>query len=176
MKKRTTTWCDGLALPPTKKMRPLAGRRLNWEALRRQAVEFDSPLTTEEFDLWKRGIIDPVDRMWAVDYLHAIETAVKKRDDVTLLAMLRADIPFPAFLAPALADAFAARATGKGQPGRATALTAVESSNIKSMFDQLFSVHKLRSPEAKARRRVIGWLADVKCVSVKTIERALRDD
>lgn len=133
----------------------------DWPALLARAQELDAPLTAEELELWKRGIIDGNARMWNVEYVHAAQRALEGRDREQLLAMMRAEIPIPAFLLPIVAS------LNEPHGGRPAQFTALEDRLNLQWFEKLTRFFGRSDTEALAE------LAQMRGVSKKTIERSL---
>lgn len=132
---------------------------IDWRQLLVRAEALDAPLTDRELSLWKDGTIDGNARVWNVEYVHAAQCAVEKHDPAQLFAMMAVEIPVPAFLLPIIAKVSAPEGR------RPLALTAVEDHGIRRSFERL-SGH---TTAAKAK----AWLAKLRGVSVRTIERSL---
>lgn len=133
---------------------------VDWAQMLELATELDRPLSEEELALWKRGLLDGNARMWNVDYVHATQSAIEKREPAQLMAMMNAGIPAPAFLLPAISRI--AMPTG----GRPIALTALEDRVIRSAFERMLA---LGFTESNAKRQ----LAERRGLSQKTIGRSL---
>ncbi|EPZ6106361.1 hypothetical protein [Pseudomonas aeruginosa] len=134
--------------------------KIEWAALLARAEKLDGPLTDEELSLWKRGLLDGNARMWNVDYVHAVQKAIEGHDREQLDAMLRAEIPIPAFLLPFLVPAHEGR--------RPAQFTALEDKINREMFDRSVRFMKVSAAEAKR------WIAGMRGAHVKTIERSLK--
>lgn len=134
--------------------------KTEWAALLARAEEADKPLTDEELTLWKRGLVDGNTRMWNVEYVHAVQRAIEGHDREQLEAMLRAEIPIPAFLLPFLVAA--------PQGRRPAQFTALEDKINRDMFDRSVRFMNMSAVEAKR------WLAGVRGIHLKTIERSLK--
>lgn len=132
----------------------------NWADLLQRAEILDRDLTEEELLLWKRGILDGNTRLWNVEYVHAVQRAVDGHNREQLDAMLMAEIPIPQFLLPFLAS--------EPQGRRPPAFTAVEDKQIRRSFDRAVNFLGMSQVEAKQ------WLASLKRVNKKTIERSLK--
>lgn len=133
----------------------------DWPALLARAQELDAPLTAEELELWKRGIIDGNARMWNVQYVNAAQAAVEQRDIAQLVGMMKAEIPIPAFLLPVIASLWEPRG------GRRRQLTALQDQTIRDAFEK--ATAHLRMSDADAKK----WLAGIFGVDVVQIRRSL---
>lgn len=133
----------------------------DWAALLALAAEQDKPLSDEELELWRRGLIDGNSRMWAVDYVHAVQRAITGNDTASLRAMLDASIAPPAFLLPLVAQAF------DPTPNRPARLTVHDDEVIRDYFDRA-TTYKMMS-EAEAKR----WLAGSRGITIRTLARSL---
>jgi hypothetical protein len=134
--------------------------KVDWSDLLGRAEELDRPLSDEELSLWKRGILDGNSRMWNVQYVHAVQRAIEGHDRGELDAMLRAEIPIPAFLLPFIAS--------EPQGRRPAAFTLLQDRINLRIFEH--AVQFLQMSEAEAKR----WLAEKRGVNKKTVERSLK--
>lgn len=134
--------------------------KAEWTVLLAKAEELDKPLTDEELSLWKQGLIDGNARMWNVEYVHAVQRAVEGHNRDQLDAMLKAEIPIPAFLLPLLIP------NHKGQ--RPARFTVLEDKINREIFDRATSFMNMSTKNAKT------WVAEVRGVDVKTISRSLK--
>lgn len=134
--------------------------KTEWAALLARAEELDKPLNDEELSLWKRGLLDGNTRMWNVEYVHAVQRAVEGHDREQLDAMLKAEIPIPAFLLPLLIP--------DSQGRRPAKFTALEDAINRQMFERAVGFMGMSAPEAKR------WLSEVRGGHVKTIDRSLK--
>lgn len=133
----------------------------DWASLLALATEQDIPLSDEELDLWRRGLIDGSSRMWAVDYVHAVQRAVTGNDTTQLRAMLDAGIQPPAFLLSLIARAF------DPTPNRPAKLTSHDDDVIRQYFDRATTHMGMTPVEAKR------WLVESRRITRKTLDRSL---
>lgn len=168
-KKQAASWL-GPIMPAEKEARAVpSGEKVDWDHLLQQAKTADRPLSAEELSLWKRGVIDGNARMWNVEYVDACQAALEQRDSSRLLAMLDAEVPAPAFLLPIIAAVIRRQSTGTG--GRPPSLTELAKKNISEVYTKLLALHvDGKDPHAAT----VAYLAKIKGVSEKTIERALK--
>lgn len=134
----------------------------DWRSLLARAEALDAPMTDEELALWKRGLIDGNARMWNVEYVNAAQRAVEGRDPEQLHAMMRAEIPIPAFLLPIIASLSEPR--GK----RPAQFTAMDDQLNLQWVETLTRL--LGKSEVEVRRE----LAQRRGVDDKTIKRSLK--
>ena len=121
-------------------------KSVDWAMLLASAAELDKPLTDEQLSLWKRGLIDGNAYSWNTEYVDAAQAAIEKHDPRKLYAMMRAQIPIPAFLLPLIADL--SEPTGR----RPAAFTAYEDQLIREQFDRMVAL-RLQNPIA-ARKKI----------------------
>jgi hypothetical protein len=143
----------------------------DWPRLLELAEAADQPLTPEELDLWKRGIIDGNARAWNVQYVHAASAALTQRRPAELLAMLRAEIPAPAFLLPVVAAVIEAQVDKPG--GASPKLSPTTRKYIRDHYDHVLAWQSPALSEKMRRTKVVEYFAKVFGASTKTIERAL---
>lgn len=135
---------------------------IDWPTLLAKAEELDKPLTPEELDLWKRRLIDGNARMWNVEYVHAAQRALEGRDREQLLAMMRAEIPIPAFLLPIVAS------LNEPRGGKPAQFTALDDQINLLWFEKLTRFFGRSAVEARRE------LAERHGVDDKTIKRSLK--
>jgi hypothetical protein len=139
---------------------PAAAPVIDWLDLMRQAKEADAPISDELLTLWKRGVVDEAGRGWAEQYVHAVQRAVEGNRRNVLVAMLRASIPVPTFLLPALSLAF------EPTSHRPKALTVQDDEFIRSHFDHTVALGR----DTKEYRETIAAFYGV---STKIIAQSL---
>ena len=116
----------------------------DWDALMAQAREFDRPLNAEELSLWKRGVIDGNQRIYAVEYVDACHRAIEGLDPNDMVEMLRHEIPPPPFLLPVIAHFIATKEQGL-LSGRASKMTILQRNNLKEAYRWKLENHLIES-------------------------------
>lgn len=126
----------------------------DWNSLFAQATEYNRPLSEAELKLWKTGVIDGNQRIWAVDYVDACYRAVEGREPADMLALLRQEVPPPPFLLPVLAHYISTKEQGLVS-GRATKITMLQRRGIQETYRRKIE-HHLIEADRDFDRRISG--------------------
>lgn len=123
--------------------------RVDWAAMRKIVDAQESPHT------------------WDDDYLHAMESALRRRDRLPLLRLLDAKAPMSPALFPILAEVIRDRSVG-----RPTKLLVRDELRIRRLHDTMMPT--LLRAGTMSEAQFSAWIADLFHVDASTVAKLLR--